>query len=181
MFSDFWWVFRVFESFCDLRHDTWDTDYISDNWEQQYGQLLCDLWIESDGDSICNSCDVCKVYLLSFASFYKVFIHPIYSFDAKSILDCLQNHSRSCVNSKTDRTVCIWGAAWVYLGSMSNYPNSKEVGFNFITSSLPISQFKRENWFGLGDNYSGYHLSCPCCSHLSITSILSSSCAVVFP
>ena len=55
MFSDFW---GVFESFCDLRHDTWDTDYISDNWEQQYGQLHCDLWIESDGDSIRNSCDV---------------------------------------------------------------------------------------------------------------------------
>ena len=51
-------VFRFFESFCDLRHGTWDTDYISDNWEQQYGQLQCDLWIESDGDSICNSCDV---------------------------------------------------------------------------------------------------------------------------
>ena len=58
MFSDSWGVFRVFESFCDLRHDTWDTDYISDNWEQQYGQLHCDLWIESDGDSIRNSCDV---------------------------------------------------------------------------------------------------------------------------
>ena len=48
---------------CDLRLDTWDTDYISDNWEQQYGQLHCDLWIESDGDSIRNSCDVLqKVY-----------------------------------------------------------------------------------------------------------------------
>ena len=50
--------FQSFEKFCDLRHDTWDTDYISDNWEQQYGQLHCDLWIESDGDSIRNSCDV---------------------------------------------------------------------------------------------------------------------------
>ena len=40
---------------CDL----WDTDYIDDNWEQQYEQLHCDLWIESDGDSIRNSCDVC--------------------------------------------------------------------------------------------------------------------------
>ena len=58
MFSEFWGVFRVFESFCDLRQDTWDTDYISDNWEQQYGQLYCDLLIESDGDSIRNSCDV---------------------------------------------------------------------------------------------------------------------------
>ena len=60
-FSDILGVFRVFEIFCDLRHDTWDTNYISDNWEQQYGQLHCDLWIESDGDSIRNSCDVLKV------------------------------------------------------------------------------------------------------------------------
>ena len=43
---------------CDLKLDTWDTDHISDNWEQQYEQLHCDLWIESDGDSIRNSCDV---------------------------------------------------------------------------------------------------------------------------
>ena len=43
---------------CDLTLDTWDTDYIADNWEQQYKQLLCDLWIKSDRDSICNSCDV---------------------------------------------------------------------------------------------------------------------------
>ena len=43
---------------CDLRLDTWDIDYISDNWEQQYEQLHCDHWIQSDGDSICNSCDV---------------------------------------------------------------------------------------------------------------------------
>ena len=47
-----------FESFCDLRLYTWDTDYISDNWEQQYEQIHCDLWIQSDGDSIRNSCDV---------------------------------------------------------------------------------------------------------------------------
>ena len=38
--------------------DTWDTDYISDNWEQQYQHLHCDPWIKSDGDSIRNSCDV---------------------------------------------------------------------------------------------------------------------------
>ena len=57
-FSDFLKVFRFFESFCDLRLDTWDTDYIFDNWEQQYEQLHCDLWIQSDGDSIRNSCDV---------------------------------------------------------------------------------------------------------------------------
>ena len=43
---------------CDLTLDTWDTDYIADNWEQQYEQLLCDLWIKSDGDCIRNSCDV---------------------------------------------------------------------------------------------------------------------------
>ena len=42
----------------DLRLDIWDTDYISDNWEQQYLQLHCDFWIQSDGDSIRNSCDV---------------------------------------------------------------------------------------------------------------------------
>ena len=67
IFDNFWGVFRVFENFCDLRHDTWDTDYISDNWEQQYGQLHCNLWIESDGDSIRNSCDVlkCKYSILS--------------------------------------------------------------------------------------------------------------------
>ena len=49
---------RAIQDTCDLRLDTWDTDYISDNREQQYGQLHCDLWIESDGDSIRNSCDV---------------------------------------------------------------------------------------------------------------------------
>ena len=54
-------IMTIFESFCNQGHDTWDTDYISDNWEQQYEQLHCDLWIESDGDSIRNSCDV---YLL---------------------------------------------------------------------------------------------------------------------
>ena len=43
---------------CDLTLDTWDTDYIADNWEQQYKQLLCDLWIKCNGDSIHNSCDV---------------------------------------------------------------------------------------------------------------------------
>ena len=59
-FSDFLKGFRFFESFSDLRLDTWDTDYIFDNWEQQYEQLHCDLWIESDGDSIRNSCDVIK-------------------------------------------------------------------------------------------------------------------------
>ena len=43
---------------CDLALDTWDTDYISDNWELWYKQLYCDLRIKSDGDSICNSCYV---------------------------------------------------------------------------------------------------------------------------
>ena len=65
MFSDFLTVFRFFGSFCDLRLDTWDTDYISDNWELQYEQLHCDLWIQSDGDSIRNSCDV--LYIVLFA------------------------------------------------------------------------------------------------------------------
>ena len=58
IFDIFFTIFDNFESFCDLKHDTWDTDYISDNWEQQNEQLHCDLWIESDGDSIRNSCDV---------------------------------------------------------------------------------------------------------------------------
>ena len=49
---------------CDLTLDTWDNDYIADNWEQQYKQLLCDLWIKSDRDRICNSCDV--LYLMAF-------------------------------------------------------------------------------------------------------------------
>ena len=61
-FLNFLKVFRFFGIFCDLRLDTWDTDYISDNWEQQYEQLHCDLWIQSDGDSIRNSCDVLKTY-----------------------------------------------------------------------------------------------------------------------
>ena len=52
-------IVRFFESFCDLRLDTWDTDYICYSSEQQYEQLHCDLWIQSDGDSIRNSCDVC--------------------------------------------------------------------------------------------------------------------------
>ena len=43
---------------CDLRLDTWDTDYIADNWEQQ---LHCDPWVKSDGDSIRNSCDVYEI------------------------------------------------------------------------------------------------------------------------
>ena len=55
-FLDFQKNFRFLKS--DLRLDTWDTGYISDNWEQQYEQLHCDLWIQSDGDSIRNSCDV---------------------------------------------------------------------------------------------------------------------------
>ena len=39
---------------CSLRLDTWDTDFISDNWEQQYQHLHRDPWIKSDGDSIRN-------------------------------------------------------------------------------------------------------------------------------
>ena len=42
-FSDCWKIFRfsdfflqIFWKFCDLTLDTWDTDYIADNWEQQY-------------------------------------------------------------------------------------------------------------------------------------------------
>ena len=53
---------RVTLENCDLRLDTWGTDYISDNWEQQYEQLHFDLWIQSDGDSIRNSCDVFFVF-----------------------------------------------------------------------------------------------------------------------
>ena len=49
---------RAILEICDLRLDTWDTDYVSDNWKQQYEQLHYDLWIQSDGDSIRNSCDV---------------------------------------------------------------------------------------------------------------------------
>ena len=62
--SDFQKNIRFSEKFqsnlktCYLRLDTWETDYISDNWEQQYEQLHCALWIQSDGDSIRNSCDV---------------------------------------------------------------------------------------------------------------------------
>ena len=43
---------------CDLRLDTWDTDYISDNWEQQYSPLHYDPCIKNNGDSIRNSCNV---------------------------------------------------------------------------------------------------------------------------
>ena len=38
-FSDFWKKFRFLEKFQsnpDMRLDTWDTDYISDNWGYQY-------------------------------------------------------------------------------------------------------------------------------------------------
>ena len=38
-----------------MRHDTGDTDYISDNGEQQYYHLHCDPLIKSDGNSIRNS------------------------------------------------------------------------------------------------------------------------------
>ena len=51
-----------YDNSCDLILDTWDTDYIADNWEQQYKQLLCDLWIKSDRDGIRNSCDVFIFY-----------------------------------------------------------------------------------------------------------------------
>ena len=50
--------FQISWKSCDLTLDTWDTDYIADNWEQQYQQLYCDLWIKSDRDSILNSWDV---------------------------------------------------------------------------------------------------------------------------
>ena len=43
---------------CDLRLDTWDTDNIPDNWEQQYKHWHWEPWIKCDGDSIFNSCDV---------------------------------------------------------------------------------------------------------------------------
>ena len=49
---------RAILEICDLRLDTWDTDYIYDNGEQQYLHLPCDPWIKSDEDSIRNSCDV---------------------------------------------------------------------------------------------------------------------------
>ena len=39
-FSYFLKLFRSLESFCDLRIDIRDTDHISDNCEQQYGQSL---------------------------------------------------------------------------------------------------------------------------------------------
>ena len=32
-----------YDNSCDLTLDTWDTDYIADNWERQYLQLLCDV------------------------------------------------------------------------------------------------------------------------------------------
>ena len=47
-----WWMSynpqRAILETCDLRLDTWDTDYISDNCEQQYQQLHSDPWIKSD-------------------------------------------------------------------------------------------------------------------------------------
>ena len=52
------WVVIISCHSCDRTLDTWDTDYLADNWEQQYKRLLCDLWIKSDRDSIRNSCDV---------------------------------------------------------------------------------------------------------------------------
>ena len=37
--DNFWWPFLMtilYDNSCDLTLDTWDTDYIADNWEQQY-------------------------------------------------------------------------------------------------------------------------------------------------
>ena len=42
-FLDFLKVVRFFENCCDLRLGIRDTDYISDNSEQQYEQLHCAL------------------------------------------------------------------------------------------------------------------------------------------
>ena len=53
---------RAIQETCDLRLDTCDTEYISDNWERQYQQLHCDLWIKSDGDRIGNSCNVFLIW-----------------------------------------------------------------------------------------------------------------------
>ena len=98
-------VFRVFESFCDLRHDTWDTDYISDNWEQQYGRLHCDLWIESDGDSIRNSCDV---YTKNMTFLHNRFKLPfILSIIAVAILSPLLGGKRSW-----RRLSSLWQSCW---------------------------------------------------------------------
>ena len=66
---------------CDLTLETWDTYYIADNWEQQYKQLLCDLWIKSDRDSICNSCDV-------FFSLFTFKIHCEIDYCSCSSLSC---------------------------------------------------------------------------------------------
>ena len=59
-----------------MRLDTWDTDYISDNGEQQYLQLHFDLWIKSGGDSIRNSCDVCNKRKPKFSIFH--FVNPAF-------------------------------------------------------------------------------------------------------
>ena len=77
---DFWKNFQIFWKSCDLTLDTWDTDYIADNWEQQYKQLLCDLWIKSDRDSICNSCNV-FVFINRLFKLIFFHIHRIFSID----------------------------------------------------------------------------------------------------
>ena len=56
--GDMTWPQRAIQETCDLRLDTCDTECVSDNWEEQYQQLHCDLWIKSDRDRIRNSCEV---------------------------------------------------------------------------------------------------------------------------
>ena len=58
-FANFWQFFGSFQSFWKfLWPETWHLRHWLHFWQQQYGQLHCDLWTESDGDSIRNSCDV---------------------------------------------------------------------------------------------------------------------------
>ena len=56
--------------------DHWDTCYISDNWEQQYGQLHCDLWIKSDGDSIRYSGDFLDTQVSLAPTHVSWLVHP---------------------------------------------------------------------------------------------------------
>ena len=36
LITDLWKKFQIFWKSCDLTLDTWDIDYIADNWEQKY-------------------------------------------------------------------------------------------------------------------------------------------------
>ena len=92
---------QIFWKSCDLTLDTWDTDYIADNWEQQYLQLLCDLWIKGDGDSIRNSCDVSDILLMLAKFFDLKQVAIIYAETCQMVLNFIL--ASICIKKKLGR------------------------------------------------------------------------------